>query len=49
MSSYKNTDINLLNIPFKQKGSVFDGYDLSVGGSFKTFLWNTVVNYPETF
>jgi len=36
-------------IPFKVKKPSIGDYSNSVSGSFKTFFWNNVVNYPETF
>jgi len=36
-------------IPFKLKKPSVGDYSISTPGSFKTFFWNNVVNYPETF
>ena len=36
-------------IPFKAKTPNVDGYSATTQGSFKTFFWNDVVNYPESF
>jgi len=49
LSSFKKFDASEHIIPFKAKASVFEGSDSSVQGSFKTFLWNNVINYPENF
>lgn len=49
LTSFKHFNDNEHIIPYKQKNSVIDGYDFSVPGSFKTFFWNNVVNYPESF
>ena len=49
LTSFKHFNDNEHIIPYKQKNSAIEGYDFSVPGSFKTFFWNNVVNYPESF
>lgn len=49
LSSFKQNNLNEHTIPFKIKSSSVEGYTASVPGSFKTYFWNNVVNYPESF
>jgi heme/copper-type cytochrome/quinol oxidase subunit 1 len=47
--SFKNFQKTEHIVPFKSKVPAIEGYSVSTPGSFKTFFWNNVVNYPETF
>ena len=48
-SSLKQQNLSDTIIPFKLKNSTIDGYSYTTAGSYKTFFWNNVVNYPESF
>lgn len=49
LASFTRNTENEHNIPFKQKLSSVGDYKYITPGSFKTFFWNNVVNYPESF
>jgi len=49
LTSFKHFKEDEHLIPFKSKAPAIEGYTTSTPGSFKTFFWNDVVNYPETF
>ena len=47
--TFKNQNMNDTTIPFKTKIPTVGNYTATTPGSFKTFFWNNVVNYPESF
>jgi heme/copper-type cytochrome/quinol oxidase subunit 1 len=51
---HQNTDFKKFNsieyiIPHKSKPSGWEGANFLVGGSYRTMLWGSVVNYPQNF
>jgi len=49
LTSLKSINLMENSLPFKSKAPAIEGYTTSTPGSFKTFFWNNVVNYPENF
>lgn len=49
LSSLKQFNASEHTIPFKSKTPLIGDYINSTSGTFKTFFWNNVVNYPESF
>ena len=46
---FQNSDLTDTFLPFKNKNTIGDSYKYANGNSYKTFFWNNVVNYPESF
>ena len=49
LASFTHNSSGEHTIPFKQKAAAVGDYKHITPGSFKTFFWNNVVNYPESF
>jgi heme/copper-type cytochrome/quinol oxidase subunit 1 len=49
LASFTHNNSGEHTIPFKQKAAAVGDYKHITPGSFKTFFWNNVVNYPESF